>query len=270
MFLLLCVGGTIRAENKALFVAVPNTGFTGLPSMEKSLSVVAAAFGRYVDFERRNLRKVHEADATKVRIKAEIEGWLRDGVSERDLVVVYLAGHGYVSHELGGKAEYCFWCYSEHNLKTIAELLSREEIVALMKEIPTSKKLLIIDSCGSGGFLSDASESRRSLGASDIVRGLEGRAPNDLDFSVMVSTRDIYQDAWFSGGPVFTDYLVQVLKRRSWRLGVFDTEELSGELRRLMDADLRPGIRPQDALDFGPAFFKVVLKREALPPFVIY
>ena len=67
-----------------------------------------------------------------------------------DTFVLYLAGHGVATD-----GEYYFvpWAASMNQQDFVGKSLSREAIQVLLKKIPTSKSVLILDTCVAGAFL---------------------------------------------------------------------------------------------------------------------
>ncbi len=163
-----------------------------------------------------------DAAATKAAIVAELKA-LR-GAQPQDVVVIYLSGHGdslgdvwyFVPHELA---------YPEREEDVKAKGLSSLELLELIKAIPATKKIILMDACKSGGALV-------------AFRGLEDRkALKNLArasgvFMVSASSKDqLASEVKDLGHGLFTYILLEGLKGQadgSPKDGVVKVLELVG------------------------------------------
>jgi len=150
--LVLSVAGPCWAESKILSISASN----GLTYTNNYAKLVGKAFGRYVGFSRYNIRLLRGPKSTKGNITNQIEMWLAREVTEHDLIVIFLAGHGFILEN-----EYYFIPETKASLDNSKEVLivankgqflSSSELKKMIRNINTRKKLLIIDSCHSGAF----------------------------------------------------------------------------------------------------------------------
>ncbi|MEW5813942.1 MAG: caspase family protein [Spirochaetota bacterium] len=103
------------------------------------------------------------AEATKAQLLADLET-LKTTVKTDDTVILYYSGHGGQYHDsVTGIKQVSDNAYSEWLLlrdsvdadKTILfeKAVYNDELAALLRDIPSFKKIVIIDACNSGGFI---------------------------------------------------------------------------------------------------------------------
>jgi hypothetical protein len=96
---------------------------------------------------------------------------------EQDLFVFYFSGHGGQAssgvESAGGDAsnEYIY-LYGSDNLSNLPLAISDDELVATLASIKARKKVIILDSCNSGGFIGNELEADGE--PSSLVEGGEG------------------------------------------------------------------------------------------------
>lgn len=141
-------------------------------------------------------------------------------VEANDVFALYLAGHGMARH-----GEYYFVPREAvyENSEAIAEAsISKEELNVLLKQIPTSKSLLILDSCSSGLFAATLAGDNQLAALS---RGMEEKTAIDrlmraTGRTVLAATTDRAQALeGHEGHGVFTWALLEGLKGRADRKG---------------------------------------------------
>src|SRR5262249_7675069 len=125
-------------------------------------------------------------------------------VQPGDTFVLYLAGHG---EAVDG--EYYFIPYEAeytNQQELLSKSLNREAIQALLKQIPTNKSVLILDTCGAGAFL----EGRATTGekaALEKIALMSGRA-----VLAASNSQEMAMDGYQNHG-VFTAALLEGLQR---------------------------------------------------------
>jgi hypothetical protein len=153
-------------------------------------------------FPAENVHKLIDGQATLENIRHELEVWLPSVTRPDDRVIVYFAGHGFVSNGTAYIAPY------DIDLSNIASTAYPME--SLGKDIGThingKWKVLITDSCHSGAITPEADRSTVNRTLLDLDKSL---------FSITAS-RDREQsfesDKWGGGHGIFTYYVVKGLE----------------------------------------------------------
>ena len=256
------------ASDKVLCISSKN----GLEYTDRDARLIAAAFGRYVGFQRESVRTLLSGESSKDKILTEIDSWLAREDSSNKLIVLYLAGHGIV---LGG--EYYFVPelrkgFLDGSVPDCRELISRSELVSSLNRIPSRKVFLIIDSCHGGALFRSDPYSGGKENANKLVRGLSvkpsmysGTTHEEvprLNFAVLAACKknqSAQEDPRLKNG-VLTYYLINVLKQRAKHKEDFDVESLCGEIVRRTRLD---GWE-QEAVATGGNYFCVTLQPDAV------
>lgn len=153
-------------------------------------------------FPPENVHKLIDSQATLENIRHELETWLPSATHPEDRVLIYFAGHGFVSNGTAYIAPH------DIDLKNIAGTAYPME--ALGKDIGSringKWKVLITDSCHSGAITPEADRSTVNRTLLDLDKSL---------FSITAS-RDREQsfesDKWGGGHGIFTYYVVKGLE----------------------------------------------------------
>ncbi len=153
-------------------------------------------------FPAENVHKLINENATAANIKKELETWLPSVTKDDDRVLIYFAGHGFVS---GGKAYLAPYDISLKNIPGTS--FSMEELgAAIGGKINGKWKVLITDSCHSGAITPEADRAKVNQTLLDLQKSL---------FSITAS-RDREQsyesDKWGGGHGIFTYYVVKGLE----------------------------------------------------------
>jgi len=142
-----------------------------------------------------------DSKATVKNLQAEVAQAAKM-VQPGDTFVLYLAGHG-----IAEDGEYYFipWEAEYTNGKEmLAKSLDREQIQALLKQIPTNKSALILDTCSAGGFIQSRAPSEKA--AEERIAVLSGRAV------LAASNTDQMALDGYQGHGVFTYALLEGLR----------------------------------------------------------
>ena len=153
-------------------------------------------------FPAENVHKLIDGQATLENIRHELETWLPSVTHPDDRVLVYFAGHGFVSNGTAYIAPH------DIDLKNISS--TAYPMDALGKDIGSRVngkwKVLITDSCHSGAITPEADRSTVNRTLLDLDKSL---------FSITAS-RDREQsfesDKWGGGHGIFTYYVVKGLE----------------------------------------------------------
>ena len=153
-------------------------------------------------FPAENVHKLIDDKATIANIRHEIEEWLPSVTQDGDRVVIYFAGHGFVSR---GQAYLASYDIDLHNIVTTAYPMTSlgEEFGGKIKG---KWKVLITDSCHSGAITPEADRAQVNQTLLDLQKSL---------FSLTAS-RDREQSFesadWGGGHGIFTYYVVKGLE----------------------------------------------------------
>ena len=174
------------------------------------------------NFRAENVHTLIGARATLANFRREIELWLPSVAGNDDRVLVYFAGHGFVSE---GRAFLAPYDVDFDNIARSA--YSMDAVGAAFGRIKAKDKILLTDSCHSGALTPEAD-----------VRSIN-RSLADLDRSVfsLTASRDreksFESPAWGEGHGIFTYYVVKGLE--GWadasQDGVVTADELAEYVR---------------------------------------
>lgn len=267
----------VKAENRILSVGIPDSV---IKYTKRDAKIIAAAFGRYVGFQRRNIKVIYKKeDTTKKSIVLWIQKWLSKDVSSGDMVILFISGHGilidgeyYIRPSLSNKEDI-------DDLRML--VLSQFELSRLFSDIPTKNKLLILDTCFSGSIipesfdLGELSDSSKCINPKDSVADKQqledkgSKSDKHIPESTIITACKRYTVAIESDkvkNGILTHYLVEILKKRAWRRRAFDSHEICVELSKEISRD---GWK-QKPISYGGEFFRKTLNAETVPPFVTY
>ena len=152
-------------------------------------------------FPPENVHRLLGSEATAANIHRELEQWLPSVTKADDRVLIYFAGHGFVS---GGKAYLAPYDVDVHNIAGTAYPM--EELGKVIgSEVKGKWKVLITDACHSGAITPEADRAQVNQTLLDLHNSL---------FSLTAS-RDREQSFegadWGGGHGVFTYYVIQGL-----------------------------------------------------------
>ncbi|RXH55939.1 Serine/threonine protein kinase [Granulicella sibirica] len=169
-------------------------------------------------FPAENVHKLINDRATVANIRHEIEEWLPSVTKENDRVLIYFAGHGFVSSGKGYLAPYDV---DIHNVANSAYPMDSLGAV-IGGKIKGKWKVLITDACHSGAITPEADRKQVNQTLLDVQKSL---------FSLTAS-RDREQsfesEKWGGGHGIFTYYVVKGLEGEADTNGdgVVDADEL--------------------------------------------
>ena len=153
-------------------------------------------------FPAENVHKLINERATVANVRHEIEEWLPSVTKDNDRVLIYFAGHGFVSN---GKGYLATYDVDIHNVLTTAYPM--EALGTTMGGRVKGKwKVLITDACHSGAITPDTDRKAVNQSLLDLQKSL---------FSLTAS-RDREQsfesEKWGGGHGIFTYYVVKGLE----------------------------------------------------------
>jgi formylglycine-generating enzyme required for sulfatase activity/uncharacterized caspase-like protein len=154
---------------------------------------------------------------------------LRGRLTERDNLLVYYAGHGYLDRE----ADRGYWIAVDADRTSPANWLSNADITDALRAMRAKHVLIVADSCYSGTLTRDL--AIRAPEASDLARLAQKRARNVLTSGGLEPVSDVGG----SGHSVFARAFLEALRTSA---GVTDVTTLFAGLRRqvLLQAEQTP------------------------------
>ena len=184
-------------------------------------------------FPAQNVRKLIGAQATLANIQKELEHWLPDTAKDDDRVLIYFAGHGFMS---GGKA---YLAPYDIDLKNIAgSAYSMEKLGSVIGgQIHAKWKVLLTDSCHSGAITPEADRAQVNRSLLDLNRSL---------FSLTASRdREVSYESpkWDGGHGVFTYFVIKGLEGEADTDG--DGVVTADELAEYVHSNVRTETREQ-------------------------
>ena len=205
-------------------------------------------------FPPENVHRLIDKQATLANLRKELEEWLPGVSKEGDRVVIYFAGHGFVSAGQAYLAPYDIDLKdipgTSYPMKTLGQVVGNK--------IKAKWKILLTDACHSGAITPEADASQINTSLVRIDESL---------FSLTAS-RDREQsfesDIWGGGHGVFTYYLMKAIEGEADdnRDGVVTADELAEyvrvNVRRETSAKQNPtaergSFDPQMILAYNPA-----------------
>jgi len=208
-------------------------------------------------FPAENVHKLINEKATVANIRQELEQWLPSVTKDDDRVLIYFAGHGFVS---GGKAYLAPYDVDIHNIANTAYPMEQmgQDIGGKIKG---KWKVLITDACHSGAITPESDRAQVNQTLLDLQKSL---------FSLTAS-RDREQSFespnWGGGHGIFTYYVVKGLEGEADTNGdgVVSADELSEyvhtNVRLATDAQQNPtsergSFDPNMVLAYNPTHVK--------------
>ena len=170
-------------------------------------------------FPAENVHKLINERATDANLRHELEDWLPSVTRDNDRVLIYFAGHGFIS---GGKGWLAPYDVDTHNIAGTA--YSMDALGATVGgRIKGKWKVLITDACHSGAITPESDPQQINQSLLDLRKSL---------FSLTAS-RDREQsfesEKWGGGHGIFTYYVVKGLEGQADTNGdgIVDADELS-------------------------------------------
>ena len=176
------------------------------------------------NFHAENVHKLVGARATLANLRHELEEWLPSAAHDDDRVLVYFAGHGFIS---GGRAYLAPYDLDPANIAGTGYPM--ETLGSVMgARIKAKWKVLLTDACHSGAITPEADRAAVSRALLDL---------NSSMFSLTASRdreRSFESADWGGGHGIFTYYVVKGLEGAAdeSRDGIVTADELAEYVRR--------------------------------------
>jgi len=221
--------GVVIPRSYALVVGIseypklPPQGQLRYPARDAAAIYAALISPEGGQFPPENVRRLIGKDATLANIRQALEQWLPSVSKEDDRVVIYFAGHGFVS---GGKAYLAPYDIDPADIPGTSYPMERLGRV-IGSDIKAKWKVLLTDACHSGAITPEADTRRINASLLELDRSL---------FSLTAS-RDREQsfesEIWGGGHGVFTYYLIKGIEGEADenRDGVVTADELGEYVR---------------------------------------
>jgi tetratricopeptide (TPR) repeat protein len=180
------------------------------------------------NFRAENVHRLTGAQATLANIKREMETWLPSVAKDDDRVIIYFAGHGFISQGRGYLAPYDL---DPTNIPGTGYPMDTIGQVAASR-IKAKWKVLLTDACHSGAIsldpTPDATAQALNRSLLDLSRSM---------FSLTASRdreRSFESKDWGGGHGIFTYYVVKGLEGEADESGdgIVTADELSDYVRR--------------------------------------
>lgn len=154
--LLLSASTMVNAENRALLIGATNYEESrfDLSGIDKDL-VTMHHFAELLGYEKDQIRTISGSDVTARNLQNEFSGFLTDGVSPNDSVLIYYSGHGVqVRDENDDEADGRDEALTMYDLAVerngYSGLLTDDELQQMLDQIPSRNIMLVVDACHSG------------------------------------------------------------------------------------------------------------------------
>ncbi len=190
---LLLVPALAVAENQVLLIGIGQyqteklmSGgreiLTALSGIDLDVRMMRESAG-LLGFRPNQIKVLENREATLAAIRAEFRR-IASSAGKDDRVLIYFSGHGSQIPDTNGDERsdgldevLLPWDFAQGE-KTLVNVLTDDEIAALVKAIPSEHVVLIFDSCNSG--TADKGIKARSMGAKGIGDGLQWKAVPSL------------------------------------------------------------------------------------------
>jgi uncharacterized caspase-like protein len=239
--------GVAGYQNPALQI-----GYSAQDATDLASALKAQSGGIYRDVK---IRLLTDRDATVAAMKNGLD-WLQKETTNRDLAIVFLAGHGVTD----AKKEFWFLTYEADVSRLSSTAVSRHEILDALHDL-RGKKILFLDVCHAGPVLLPGAQIP---GASvDLNTAINDFATAESGFVVYGASvgreLSIESDAWKHGA--FTKALIEaigegkadILHRGKITTALLDVY-LAERVRQLTDGRQHPVMsRPATVPDFAIA-----------------
>ncbi|MGQ9917888.1 MAG: caspase family protein, partial [Bryobacteraceae bacterium] len=215
---------------------LPPQGQLRFPARDAAAIYAALISPEGGQFPPENVRRLIGRDATLANIREALEKWLPSVSKDEDRVVIYFAGHGFVS---GGRAFLAPYDIDPADIPGTAYPMERLGRV-IGSEIRAKWKVLLTDSCHSGAITPEADARRINASLLELDRSL---------FSLTAS-RDREQsfesEIWGGGHGVFTYYLIKGIEGEADENadGVVTADELGAAVRGCVRGDTQARRNP--------------------------
>lgn len=214
-------------------------------------------------FPSTQLQLLTQERATVSAIRAALHHWLPASAGPKDIVYLYLAGHGVMGE--GGEAYFVANDSDPQNLHATA--LPFSELNAAIGKIKAAMVVVVADACHSGsiGFsgnpetLSNAHQAFDSIGARDrLVLKMLASRPNERSYE---------DEKWGGGHGIFTYSLLEGLRGAAEREpdGFIRTSELIDYVSRLVPDQTMAKQNPRIAGNFEPRLALALIPRQKKP-----
>lgn len=214
-------------------------------------------------FAAARIRLLTNEAATVSAVRASLSEWLPAVAGPRDIVYLFLAGHGV--RDAAGHAYFVAHDTDPQNLHATA--ISFRELNAAIGRMRAQMVVLVADSCHSGN-LGWAGEDT----ANDIPAAFEELGTNDRMVLKMLASRPnerSFEDArWGGGHGVFTHALLDGLRGNAEREsdGVVRASELIDYISRVVPEQTSSKQNPRIAGNFEPRLAMALLPRNRVGP----
>lgn len=211
LFCLCCLGSapsTSYAADKALLIGVgsyknPQFNLTGINLDIDTIN----NFARSVGYQSDNIKALLDEQVSRENIKQAFSGFLSEGVTENDNILIYYSGHGVQitdkdNDEQDGRDE----ALTLHSLGLIpgsySGIITDDELAALLNSLPSKKVTIIVDACHSGTVTRSMTQSldlqSKAYGQTRFQpKALPYRGSRSLSRSI--GTKDVSIDSSLAG-----------------------------------------------------------------------
>ncbi len=138
--------GVANYKNPALHL-----DYSAKDAQDLASALKAQSGGLYRDVK---VKLLTDAEATSINVKDGLL-WLQKETTNRDLAIVFLAGHGMTD----AKNEFWYLPYEADPSRLLSTSVSRTDIVGVLHDLP-GKKILFLDACHAGAVLASAAHTR--------------------------------------------------------------------------------------------------------------
>lgn len=212
---------------------LPASGQLKFPERDAESIYTALISAEGGQFPAENVHRLIGAQATLANIRLELEHWLPSVAKDDDRVLIYFAGHGFIS---AGKA---YLAPADIDLKNITGTAYPMETLGevIGSRIHGRWKVLLTDSCHSGAITPEADRAQVNKSLLDLHRSL---------FSLTASRdREVsYEDSrWGGGHGVFTYYVIKGMEGEADTNG--DGQVTADELAEYVHTNVRKDTQEQ-------------------------
>jgi uncharacterized caspase-like protein len=181
--------------------------FTAHDAEEFAKALKAQKGGLYADVQTKIVDDPRrpDDDPTQHNVFEGLE-WLEHSVTERDLSIVFLAGHGYPD----SKNRFWFLTREADTDQLRATAVSNDDLLEYISSFP-GKKIVFIDACHAGAAMTASNRAVENLDMNKVVNDFSAAGTGVVVYGASMGRETSKEDAKWDGHGAFTKALIEAI-----------------------------------------------------------